>query len=256
MDINIVKSLTKTSPLTYRGLGVMRDQNPIRPLILIFIFAIIWIFLWKGCLLTSGQAKLTANINYTELLKQAEQGNIFSVTIYQPSNRAEGLFSQNVNGKTTFKTNVHSDLIEDLTREIYDSNPSAQVSFIDESNGSIWTTILFSFLPFILIIGFFIFFMRRMQGGNEKALSFGRSKARLSKNGKKVTFQDVAGVDESKQELQEIIEFLKEPQKFQRRGGRIPKGVLLIGPPGTGKTLLAKAVAGEANVPFFSISGS
>jgi cell division protease FtsH len=107
------------------------------------------------------------------------------------------------------------------------------------------------------MIGFWIFFMRQVQSGGNKALSFGKSKAKLSSSAqKKVTFRDVAGVDEAKEELQEIIEFLKEPQKFQKLGGRIPKGVLLMGPPGTGKTLLARAVAGEANVPFFSISGS
>ncbi len=107
------------------------------------------------------------------------------------------------------------------------------------------------------MIGFWIFFMRQVQSGGNKALSFGKSKAKLSSSAqKKVTFRDVAGVDEAKEELQEIIDFLKEPQKFQKLGGRIPKGVLLMGPPGTGKTLLARAVAGEANVPFFSISGS
>ena len=112
-------------------------------------------------------------------------------------------------------------------------------------------------LPVLLLLGLWIFFMRQMQSGGNKALSFGKSRARLlSSQQKKVTFKDVAGVDEAKEELQEIIEFLREPQKFQKLGGRIPKGVLLVGPPGTGKTLLARAVAGEANVPFFSISGS
>jgi cell division protease FtsH len=126
------------------------------------------------------------------------------------------------------------------------------------AEGNPWyMQILLSWLPMLLFIGVWIFFMRQMQGGGAKALSFGKSRARLlSDKQNKVTFADVAGVDEAKEELQEIIEFLKDPQKFQKLGGRIPKGVLLMGPPGTGKTLLARAIAGEANVPFFSISGS
>jgi cell division protease FtsH len=126
-----------------------------------------------------------------------------------------------------------------------------------EPTTSPWVSFLYAWAPILLMIGFFIFWMRQMQSGGNKALSFGKSKAKLSSSAqKKVTFKDVAGVDEAKDELQEIIDFLREPQKFQKLGGRIPKGVLLMGPPGTGKTLLARAVAGEANVPFFSISGS
>jgi cell division protease FtsH len=127
----------------------------------------------------------------------------------------------------------------------------------EEPTASPWASIIYAWAPLIIMIGFWIFIMRQMQSGGNKALSFGKSRAKLSSSSqKKVTFKDVAGVDEAKEELQEIIEFLKEPQKFQKLGGRIPKGVLLMGSPGTGKTLLARAVAGEANVPFFSISGS
>src|SRR5258708_6059992 len=120
-----------------------------------------------------------------------------------------------------------------------------------------WDGILLQRAPMLLFIGVWIFFMRQMQGGGAKALSFGKARARLiSEKQNKVTFQDVAGVDEAKEELREIIDFLKDPQKFQKLGGKIPKGVLLVGPPGTGKPLLAKAIAGEANVPSFSTSRS
>ncbi len=126
-----------------------------------------------------------------------------------------------------------------------------------DANSSSWLSHIISWTPIVIMIAFLIFFMRQMQGSGNRALSFGKSKAKLSSSQqKKVTFKDVAGVDEAKEELREIIDFLREPQKFQKLGGRIPKGVLLMGPPGTGKTLLARAISGEANVPFFSISGS
>src|SRR5437879_314567 len=128
---------------------------------------------------------------------------------------------------------------------------------VKEVRSGDWVLILLNAAPLILLVGFCLFLMRQMQSGGNKALSFGKSRARLlSAQQKKATFKDVAGTDEAKEELQEIIEFLKDPQKFQKLGGRIPKRVLLVGPPGTGKTLLARAIAGEANVPFFSISGS
>ncbi len=142
----------------------------------------------------------------------------------------------------------------DLVKDLRKSNVSIEARKPKEST---YLVTILSWLPMLVLIGIWIFFMRQMQSGGNKALSFGKSKARLSSSqAKKVTFKDVAGVDEAKEELEEIIEFLKEPQKFQKLGGKIPKGVLLMGPPGTGKTLLARAISGEANVPFFSISGS
>ncbi len=158
-------------------------------------------------------------------------------------------------GGSRFRTNVPPDSNMDMAKELVQAG--AKVT-IEKSDRSSWLYVfLTSWFPFILFIGFWLFLMRQMQSGGSKALSFGKSRARLLSNQqKKATFKDVEGVDEAKEELTEIIEFLREPQKFQKLGGRIPKGVLLIGPPGTGKTLLARAIAGEANVPFFSISGS
>ena len=184
---------------------------------------------------------------FSDFMQKVERGEVGEVTI--KGNDVTGRLTDN----TVFRTYVPDD------KEMITLLRKQGVKITAKpSDGQPWyVTALATWLPFLLFFGVWIFFMRQMQGGGAKALSFGKSRARLlSDKQNKVTFADVAGVDEAKEELQEIIEFLKDPQKFQKLGGRIPKGVLLMGPPGTGKTLLARAIAGEANVPFFSISGS
>ena len=187
-------------------------------------------------------------VNFSQFLSEVDQGKIKDVTVYGPEVRGDYN-----NEKAGFHTTVPANYT-DMYKSLRDKGVNITVK--DVSGGG-WPSWLFQMLPLVVILGLWFFMIRQMQSGGNKALSFGKSRARLlSMQQKKVTFKDVAGVDEAKEELHEIIEFLREAQKFQKLGGRIPKGVLLVGPPGTGKTLLARAVAGEANVPFFSISGS
>jgi cell division protease FtsH len=186
-------------------------------------------------------------VKFSEFMVQVEAGQVAEVTITGNEIKGRTLSREQFR---TFAPVGYDKLVDRLLAK------SVVVNYQPDQTPT-WANLLISSAPFLLLIGFWIFFMRQMQSGGNKALSFGKSKAKLlASQQKKVTFKDVAGVDEAKEELQEIIEFLREPQKFQKLGGRIPKGVLLMGPPGSGKTLLARAIAGEANVPFFSISGS
>ncbi|NPB09796.1 MAG: ATP-dependent metallopeptidase FtsH/Yme1/Tma family protein [Thermodesulfobacteria bacterium] len=216
-----------------------------RNLTLWLIIALVMIFLFN--FINTPRHKGT-EISYTDFLNLVQKGQIKEVVI--EGQEIKGILADKHEIFYTYAPD-DSDLVPFL-REA-----GVRITVKPKNDNPWYLSLLVSWLPMLLLIGVWIFFMRQMQAGSGKAFSFGRSRARMITGEQvKVTFKDVAGVDEAKEELQEVIEFLRDPQKFTKLGGRIPKGILLVGPPGTGKTLLAKAIAGEAGVPFFSISGS
>ena len=224
-------------------------NSTLKSLLFWMVLIVVGVLIWQFSATLQNQ---NTEIPFTQFLQKVQDKQVASVTI-------EG---NDINGILIGSTGAVQEKFRTYAPTQYQGLANELRSFGVEINAkrettSPWASLLYAWAPILLMIGFWIFIMRQMQSGGNKALSFGKSRAKLSSSSqKKVTFKDVSGVDEAKEELQEIIEFLKEPQKFQKLGGRIPKGVLLMGPPGTGKTLLARAVAGEANVPFFSISGS
>ena len=221
-------------------------NSTVKTVVFWLVIVLAGVLLWQVVKGANSGAK-EREIIYSEFMSQVDKDNISEVTVV--GNDIHGKYK---NDKSSFHVTIPTNYTE-MYKPLRDHGVNITVK---DANGGSYTWLI-NLLPFVLLGALWFIMIRQMQTGGNKALSFGKSRARLlSMQQKKITFKDVAGVDEAKEELKEIIEFLREAQKFQKLGGRIPKGVLLVGPPGTGKTLLARAVAGEANVPFFSISGS
>ena len=217
-----------------------------------------WLVILVGVLLIfsvlRGYSTTSREISFSEFLDDVAQQKVSKVLIKGDEIHIKLTGSEDAGPTPRYDHFTYNPTYDNLISELREHN--VQIKVEKPSDGRVLTALL-SWAPLLILVGLWFVFFRQMQAGGTKAMSFGKSKAKLlTADQKKVTFADVAGVDEAKEELEEIIEFLKDPKKFQRLGGKIPKGVLLMGPPGTGKTLLARAVAGEADVPFFSISGS
>ncbi|MCX5857397.1 MAG: ATP-dependent metallopeptidase FtsH/Yme1/Tma family protein, partial [Deltaproteobacteria bacterium] len=220
-------------------------MNPLQKNIALWlVISLVFVLLYH---LFNQPKSATGNLIFSDFISQVEKGQVTEVTV-----QGDNVSGKLTDGKT-FKTYMPKDM--QLIPLLKEKNVRITAKPVEDSPW--YMNVLISWFPMLLLIGIWIFFMRQMQSGGGKAMAFGKSRARLvTDKSKKVTFADVAGVDEAKAELEEVIEFLRDPKKFTRLGGRIPKGLLLVGQPGTGKTLLARAIAGEADVPFLSISGS